>query len=305
METERTEATGTSRARVWQRRLPWSMLVLAVLTGLVARRIAPWIPLPYLVALLGAPFVPWAVARRGLGTVLTRRLVTASAVVVVVALLPVPWMTAALDRPPGTAWRLDGRLSVQGEVMDPPGEWFWMTVGRPPIVAELVWAAVRGESAAVDLRDGVPTLRPEVAEPAAARVALVALGDPRAHGEVDVIVGGWWATTPVGSWWRSLALGRSHGLMVSLVTYAHLSGEDLAAGRRVAGTGAIDSDGTVARIGGLLPKARAAEAAGVDVFVFPASQIDELAGYTPTDMVLVPAADFADALDGLRRSATP
>ena len=303
METESVEDAAASKRRRWRRGLPWFLFAVAVIAGLVARRVAPWIPIPYLVVLLGTPFVPWVWHRLGRGTLLTKRAITAVAVVIVIALLPLPWQTALLDHPPGTTWRLDGRVSVDGEVMDPPGEWYWLTVGRPPIVAEVVWAGVRGEQAAIDLRDGIPAIRPEVAEPAAARVALQAVGDPRALGNVDVVVGGWWATTPLGSWWRGLALGRSHGLMVALVTYAHVSGEDLAAGRRVAGTGAIDPDGAVVRIGGLLPKARAAESAGIDVFVFPASQLDELDGFVPSDMVLVPVADFADALDGLRRTA--
>ena len=36
-----------------------------------------------------------------------------------VALCPVPWLTADLDDPPGTAWRLDGRLTIEGRQIDP------------------------------------------------------------------------------------------------------------------------------------------------------------------------------------------
>jgi Lon protease (S16) C-terminal proteolytic domain len=82
---------------------------------------------------------------------------------------------------------------------------------------------------------------------------------------------GWLRYIPE-DWYRNLTLGRSHGLILSLAAYTHASGEDLAGGRVIAGTGAIRIDGTVSAIGGLAAKARAANRAGVDVFFFPASQ---------------------------------
>ena len=42
-------------------------------------------------------------------------------VAIAVGLCPLPWMTADLDEPPGTAWRLDGRLTIDGERIDPSG----------------------------------------------------------------------------------------------------------------------------------------------------------------------------------------
>ena len=77
---------------------------------------------------------------------------------------------------------------------------------------------------------------------------------------LDVAVGGRWALSAPGRWFRNLAVGRSHGLMVALVSYADASGRDLAAGRIIAGTGGIRSDGSVSRVGGLGAKAEAARA---------------------------------------------
>ena len=61
---------------------------------------------------------------------------------------------------------------------------------------------------------------------------------------LDVAVGGRLARSLPGAWYRNLSLGASHGLMVALVTYADASGDDLARGRAIAGTGTIRSDGT-------------------------------------------------------------
>lgn len=97
-----------------------------------------------------------------------------------VALLPVPWMTANVDDPPGNAWRLDGRVSINGDRLDPPGTWYWLTVGRPPIVAELVRDRVarRPDGRTNNLFAGRRSSRPAFSEPAAAAVGLRRAGWP-------------------------------------------------------------------------------------------------------------------------------
>jgi hypothetical protein len=90
-----------------------------------------------------------------------------------VLVLPVPWLHVVSDDPLGTAWRLNGRLHVAGEVVDPPGRWTWLAVGRPAIVAEVLRDRVTSNPAPpVDLRADSMTLRPALAEPAAAAVGL-------------------------------------------------------------------------------------------------------------------------------------
>lgn len=304
------------------------------------------------------------------------RATRALVVVVLLALLPVPWLHVVGEDPPGGNWRLDGRLVVDGEVIDPPGRWSWLTVGRPPLVAELAWSwLVAGDDPARDLRDAPLASQPSVNEPVAAAIGLRAAGHDldlevvvEARGasqaglpdpafivelnEVAVTTRDDWhhasqlavsATTfrtiagdhhtiagsvlpyeqvlvsdvaperfeagigssfdwiPPVRWLRSLALGRSHGLMVALITYAHAADHDLAAGRHVAGTGTIRGDGSVGSIGGLRAKAEAARTAGADVLLFPADQVDQLAGFDPGAMQLVPVDSLRAAIDGLDR----
>ena len=292
----------------------------------------------------------------------------------VVGLCPVPWLKADLDHPPGNAWQLDSRLEINGVTVDPPGTWYWLTVGRPPIVAEVVRGWLFGDAREpVNMRHGRLTQRPAFSEPAAAAVglrragwlvdlttvievsepladrlperavlaalnglavttrddwdsALDGLGDLNTitttsgdsfafdgpnipYSRVDVIelpgdglhavVGGRLARTLPGAWYRDLALGTSHGLMVALVSYVHGSGDDLAAGRAIAGTGRIASDGTIGAIGGLVAKATAAHDVGADVMLFPAAQAAQLSHFDAGSMRLVPVSSLDEAIAAL------
>lgn len=297
--------------------------------------------------------------------------------VTLLALLPVPWLHAVGEDPPGGTWRLDGRLVVDGRVVDPPGRWSWLTVGRPPLVAEVArdWL-VTSNDPAQDLRQGTLASRPSVNEPVAAAVGLRAAGidvpliivveatgalidglpDPAvvtqlngvellqredldraaslaadhtsfvtvdadeplivpggalpyerlsvtefAPGELTAAIGGPLERFPPVRWLRKLALGRSHGLMVALVTYADAADADLARGRHVAGTGTISGDGSVGPIGGLSAKAAAARDRGADVLLFPAEQHGELDDFDPGTMRLLPVATLDAAIAALER----
>lgn len=102
---------------------------------------------------------------------------------------------------------------------------------------------------------------------------------------------------------RDLPVGASHTLMVAVAAYQHASGQDLARGRRIAGTGAIDPlTGTVGRIGGLPLKAAAAHDDGADLLLFPASQAAELEGLRFRGMRLLPVHDLTHAIEVLRDS---
>jgi hypothetical protein len=96
--------------------------------------------------------------------------------VVIVLLLPVPWRHHVSETPPGLAWRLNGRLHVDGRVVDPPGRWSWLTVGRPPLVGEVLWQQVRGEPLARDLRAGPVVAHPQVSDPIAVAAGRNAAG---------------------------------------------------------------------------------------------------------------------------------
>jgi hypothetical protein len=356
------------------RTIAWMVVVFAVVVALLVHRRFPWIPLPYLVALIALPAGAWRLARWRTAPRSLRWAGATVAVLSFVALCPVPWMKAQLDDPPGSAWRLDGRLVINGETVDPPGSWYWLTAGRPPVVAEVVrgWLSA-GDDAPTSMHDGRRALRPAVTEPAAAAVGLrradwpislgvaVEVGSPTrddlpstavvaavngvavtsragwdraidgleqrntltlAGGEhyefagprlpfrrvdvidvpsddLDVAVGGRLARTWPGSWFRDLALGSSHGLMVALVSYAYGSGDDLADGRAIAGTGTIRGDGSVGSIGGLRAKATAAREIGADVLLFPAHQAAQLDGFEPGVMRLLPVTSLDEAIEAL------
>ncbi len=290
-------------------------------------------------------------------------------------LLPVPWLHQTGEDPIGWVWRLDGRLVVQGNVIDPPGRWSWLTVGRPPVVFEVLRdRVVEPPRAPRDMRVAPPGTQPRMIEPVAAAVGLIHAGRPLELGMIveatgplvpglpdrAVIVqiddvelrgradwlsvaagagptirfltddGQWWTApgpslpyahvrvTDLGpaefsaaiggrvsslgafDWFRSLSLGGSHGLMVGLVTYAHVAEEDLARGRHIAGTGGLLGDGTVTRIGGLEAKARAARRAGVDVLFVPGSQVQQLDEFDPRGMQVVPVDTLAQAIAWLQ-----
>lgn len=229
-----------------------------------------------------------------------RRFVRLVVAVVVVALLPVPWQHNTSSSL-GMAWGMDNRLVVNGQRLNPPGRWSWLTAGRPVLVGELAVIRIRQRldpanvSGVNDLRHGSKDVRPTSVEPAAAAVGLEAADHPSE--EVSAAVGG---HGPPYSWIRSMAMGSSHGLMVALTTYAAHTEENLAAGRHIAGTGVVRADGTVGRIGGLRAKAAAARRADVDVLLVPASQIKELGTFDPGDMQVLAVHSLDDAIEKLR-----
>jgi hypothetical protein len=358
-----------ARGKLW-RAVGLATAVTAGVAALVVHRRFPWIPPWYLAALIAVPGAAVRAARWRTAPRFVRPAATVVAAALMITLCPVPWLQAELDEPPGSAWQLDGRLVIDGTSVDPPGTWYWLTVGRPPIVAELLAGWLGSEAAApTNMRGGRLAQRPAVNEPAAAAVGLrragwpielgvvVEVSDPldtelparavlaavnglaltsRAtweealgtlaavntlvtergdtiefgtalpFGRVDVIdvpadgldaaVGGRLARTVPGSWFRQLSVGASHGLMVALVSYVYGSGEDLACGRAIAGTGTIRGDGTVGSIKGLSAKATAAREIGADVLLFPARQVAELDGFAPGDMRLVPVGSLDEAI---------
>lgn len=163
----------------------WLAVACAVAGAIVVHLAVPWIPGWYLAALIGLPVVFWwSVRSRRLGA-WRRGAGVSLAGLGFVALCPVPWMKAALTDPPGTAWPLDGQLSIAGVAVDPPGSWYWLTAGRPPVVAEVVRSWIVGHDDPVNMHGGRRAQRPEYAEPAAAFVGLRRAGW---RIDVDVVV---------------------------------------------------------------------------------------------------------------------
>ena len=69
--------------------------------------------------------------------------------------------------------------------------------------------------------------------------------------------------------------GPSGGFMLSLAIYDRLVEEDLAKGRKIVGTGTIDSDGNVGEIGGVKYKLMGAVSNKADIFFVPKDNYEE------------------------------
>ncbi|MFD1415479.1 SepM family pheromone-processing serine protease [Oceanobacillus jeddahense] len=102
--------------------------------------------------------------------------------------------------------------------------------------------------------------------------------------------------------------GPSAGLMFSLEIYDQLTEGDLTGGKQIGGTGEIDYDGNVHRIGGVDKKVVASDKEGVDIFFAPNENGREDSNYQVavetaesigTDMEIVPVDTFEDAIDYL------
>ncbi|TFB23316.1 PDZ domain-containing protein [Filobacillus milosensis] len=102
--------------------------------------------------------------------------------------------------------------------------------------------------------------------------------------------------------------GPSAGLMLTLEIYDQLTSEDITKGYQIAGTGEIDYDGNVYRIGGIDKKVVAADNEGADIFFAPNEEGREGSNYQVaketaeeigTDMKVVAVDTFEDALNYL------
>ena len=98
---------------------------------------------------------------------------------------------------------------------------------------------------------------------------------------------------------RNIA-GPSAGLMLALTATDLLLGEDLAAGRVVAGTGTIARDGRVGPVNGVEQKTRAAIEAGADLLLVPVEALPATAAASEAGIEVVGVETFQDALDALR-----
>ncbi|MDY6827007.1 MAG: S16 family serine protease [Bacillota bacterium] len=92
--------------------------------------------------------------------------------------------------------------------------------------------------------------------------------------------------------------GPSAGLMFVLEIMNQLLPQDLTAGKNIAGTGTIDLDGKVGRIGGVKQKIIAAKKAGAKYFFVPEGNFEE-AKPVAEDITLVPVSSLEDALSFL------
>lgn len=104
--------------------------------------------------------------------------------------------------------------------------------------------------------------------------------------------------------------GPSAGLMFTLEILNQLLDDDITKGYDIAGTGTMESDGSVGRIGGIDQKIIAADSADIDIFFAPSEAVEdggdsnyavavETAEQIGTDMEVVPVETVEDALNFL------
>lgn len=103
--------------------------------------------------------------------------------------------------------------------------------------------------------------------------------------------------------------GPSAGFMFALEIYNQLVKEDLTNGYKIAGTGTINAEGQVGRIGGIEQKVVAADKAGAEIFFAPNEKgaadsnykaAAETAKDIKTNMKIVPVDNFDEAIEYLR-----
>lgn len=149
-----------------------------------------------------------------------------------------------------------------------------------------------------DGRNVQRSLRPEVREVDGERRPVVGVRISTHEPRVDLPVSVEVSSGDVG--------GPSAGLMLALAIYDMVADVDLAAGRRIAGTGTLTAGGTVGRVDNIDLKIPAALRAGAEVFVAPAGQVEEARGAVPDgsglEVIGVETFDDARTLLGRRRA---
>lgn len=89
--------------------------------------------------------------------------------------------------------------------------------------------------------------------------------------------------------------GPSAGMMFALGIIDVLTPGSMTGGRRIAGTGTIDSDGTVGKIGGIQEKMIGARDAGARWFLAPKDDCDEVAGRVPGGLHVIKVSTLHEA----------
>ena len=104
---------------------------------------------------------------------------------------------------------------------------------------------------------------------------------------------------PVAIETNKISGGPSAGLIFTLTVYNSLISQDLTGGRRIAGTGTINLDGSVGPIGGVKQKIFAAEAVGATYFLCPVDNYADAVSVARS-LKVVKIATVQQAIDFLR-----
>jgi PDZ domain-containing protein len=123
------------------------------------------------------------------------------------------------------------------------------------------------------------------------------------HAIVGVLLGNSFAFPTKVSINAGDVVGPSAGMMFSLAIYDKLTPGPLTGGAKVAGTGTIDSAGTVGPIGGIQQKMVGAQQGGATWFLAPAGNCAEVAGHIPDGLRVVKVSTFIQARDAVKAIA--
>lgn len=97
--------------------------------------------------------------------------------------------------------------------------------------------------------------------------------------------------------------GPSAGAMFALAIYDKLTPGSLTGGKKIAGTGEITADGTIAPIGGVRQKMAGAAKDGATIFLVPAANCAEAADGDDNGLELVKVSTLKDAISSLEALA--
>ena len=98
--------------------------------------------------------------------------------------------------------------------------------------------------------------------------------------------------------------GPSAGQMFALGIIDKLTPGSLTGGKRVAGTGTIDAQGTIGPIGGIRQKMYGAQRAGATIFLAPAGDCNEVVGHIPSGLKVFAVKTLSDSLAVLKAVST-
>ncbi|TCD54732.1 Lon protease [Alloscardovia theropitheci] len=93
--------------------------------------------------------------------------------------------------------------------------------------------------------------------------------------------------------------GPSAGMMYTLGIVSKLTPVDEAGGKIIAGTGTIESDGSVGRIGGIQLKMIGAQRDGAQYFIAPQGNCDEVVGHVPQGLQVFAVDNIDEAYETL------
>lgn len=98
--------------------------------------------------------------------------------------------------------------------------------------------------------------------------------------------------------------GPSAGMIFALAIYDEMTPGDLTVGKKIAGTGTIDEQGTVGPIGGIRQKMIGARSDGAEYFLAPAANCDEVTGHIPEGLQVVKIDSLSDAINSVEQIAS-